>query len=98
MASQEGHESSIAHVTGQALYVDDVVLPEGALHVAVGVAEYPRAKLTRMDLGEVIESRGVADVITASDIPGANQVGPVIEDEPLLAESDVEYTLSLIHI
>ena len=92
MASQEGHESSLAHVTGQALYVDDVALPAGALHVAVGVAEYPRAKLTRMDLGEVITSRGVVDVITASDIPGANQVGPVIEDEPLLAESDVEYT------
>ena len=60
MASQEGHESSLAHVTGQALYVDDVALPAGALHVAVGVAEYPRAKLTRMDLGEVITSRGVA--------------------------------------
>ena len=92
MGSQEGHESSIAHVTGQALYVDDVVLPAGALHVAVGVSEYPRAKLTRMDLGDVIASRGVVDVITASEIPGANQVGPVVEDEPLLVESDVEYT------
>ena len=92
MGSQEGHESSIAHVTGQALYVDDVVLPAGALHVAVGVSEYPRAKLTRMDLGDVIASHGVVDVITASEIPGANQVGPVVEDEPLLVESDVEYT------
>ena len=92
MGSQEGHESSIAHVTGQALYVDDVVLPVGALHVAVGVSEYPRAKLTRMDLGDVIASRGVVDVITASEIPGANQVGPVVEDEPLLVETDVEYT------
>ena len=92
MGSQEGHESSIAHVTGQALYVDDVVLPAGALHVAVGVSEYPKAKLTRMDLGDVITSRGVVDVITASEIPGANQVGPVVEDEPLLVESDVEYT------
>ena len=92
MGSQEGHESSIAHVTGQALYVDDVVLPAGALHVAVGVSEYPRAKLTRMDLGDVIASRGVVDVITASEIPGANQVGPVVEDEPLLVETDVEYT------
>ena len=41
------YESSVAHVTGQALFVDDVVLPEGALHIAVGVAENPRAELTK---------------------------------------------------
>lgn len=92
MTSNERHESSVAHVTGQALFVDDVVLPEGALHIAVGVAENPRAELTKIDLGNVITSHGVVDVITASDIPGANQVGPVVEDEPLLVKSDVQYT------
>ena len=47
------HESATAHVTGSALYVDDVALPGNALHVEVGVSEHASARLKSVDLTKV---------------------------------------------
>ena len=85
------HESATAHVTGSALYVDDVALPGNALHVEVGVSEHASARLKSVDLTKVRTSEGVVDVITSTDIPGENEVGAVLPGDRLLS-------LSLIHI
>jgi xanthine dehydrogenase large subunit len=36
-------------------------------------------------------SRGVVAVYTAHDIPGANDCGPIIHDDPILADGLVQY-------
>ena len=63
------HESAKAHVTGKALYVDDVALPSDCLYVVAGVSEHPKAQLLSVDLQGVWRSPGVVDVLTAADIP-----------------------------
>ncbi|MGG6429065.1 xanthine dehydrogenase molybdopterin binding subunit [Acetobacter ghanensis] len=84
------HESAHLHVAGDARYVDDVPLPQGAVHVALGLSSRAHARITHMGLDAVRAYPGVVCVLTAQDIPGHNQVSPVgAGDEPLLAEDTV---------
>jgi xanthine dehydrogenase large subunit len=85
------HDSAIRHVNGSASYVDDLREPSGTLHVAVGGAPVARGKVKRIDLAEVRAAPGVVAVLTAADIPGKNDVSPVKGDDPMFAESHVEF-------
>ena len=85
------HESARLHVTGRARYLDDIDLPAGTLHAALGISPVAHGRLVGLDLQAVRDSAGVIDVITAADLPGANQCGPVLDDDPILAESELVY-------
>lgn len=85
------HDSGHLHVSGKAIYTDDIVEPKGLLHLAVGMSSRPHAKITQLNLDAVKSSPGVVDVITAADIPGHNNCGPVLDDDPILAKGIVEY-------
>ncbi|WP_084438557.1 xanthine dehydrogenase molybdopterin binding subunit [Niveispirillum irakense] len=85
------HESGAAHVTGTARYVDDVPEPAGTLHAALGQSAHAHARILSMDLSAVASYPGVVAVIAAGDVPGVNDVGPVVPDDPIFAESLVEY-------
>ena len=66
------HDSSVKHVSGRAVYVDDMATPANCLTVLIGQSSYAYAKITRMDLSAVAEAPGIIAVMTAADIPGAN--------------------------
>ncbi|MEL7098389.1 MAG: xanthine dehydrogenase molybdopterin binding subunit [Pseudomonadota bacterium] len=85
------HDAAALHVTGAARYVDDVPLPAGALHLAFGLSEVAAGQIMSIDLSAVRASEGVVDVLTASDLPFANDVSPAAHDEPLLADGSVHY-------
>ena len=85
------HDSAVLHVTGEARYTDDLPEPEGLLHAAFGLSPVARGRLKALDLTAVAAAPGVIDVVTAADVIGANSVGPVIADEPILAERDLEF-------
>ncbi len=86
------HDSAIKHVTGQAVYVDDIPEPQGTLHIAVGSAAAAQGKITRIDLVAVKASPGVICVLTADDIPGLNDVSPThTHDDPVLVADRVNF-------
>jgi xanthine dehydrogenase large subunit len=85
------HESAHLHVSGEALYTDDIPLPEGTLHAAIGLAEHAHARIRSLDLEAVRRAPGVVLVLTAADIPGENNHGPVVHDDPIFATDTVEY-------
>jgi xanthine dehydrogenase large subunit len=85
------HDSAALHVSGEARYVDDLAEPPGTLYGAFGLSNEAHAKIVSMDLRPVREARGVVAVLTAADIPGANNIGPVLPDEPALASERVEF-------
>ena len=85
------HDSADLHVAGAATYVDDLPEPPGVLHLAFGHAAEGHSTLVSLDLDAVRAAPGVVAVFTAADIPGENNVGPVIHDEPLLAEGEILY-------
>jgi xanthine dehydrogenase large subunit len=67
--TQRVHESAWAHVTGKALYTDDLPELQGTLHAALGLSPYAHARILQTDLSKVKASPGVIAVFTASDIP-----------------------------
>ncbi|MCH7555118.1 MAG: xanthine dehydrogenase molybdopterin binding subunit [Proteobacteria bacterium] len=86
------HDSAHKHVTGQAVYIDDLVEPAGLLHVYFGISAHAHARITRLDLEPVRAAEGVVLVIAAADIPGENDISPTHRhDEPVFAEGLVEY-------
>lgn len=85
------HESAHLHVSGEAVYVDDIRELAGTLHCALGLSEKAHAKIELIDLKAVIEMPGVVAVYTADDIPGVNDCGPILHDDPILADSVVHY-------
>jgi len=87
----QAHESARLHVTGEALYTDDIPLPDGTLHAAIGTSECAHGLIRRMDLGAVRAAPGVVAVLTAAEIPGENNHGPVVHDDPVFAVDVVEY-------
>ncbi|MGI9260436.1 MAG: molybdopterin cofactor-binding domain-containing protein, partial [Woeseiaceae bacterium] len=85
------HESSRLHVTGRATYTDDIPEPKGILHLAIGLSSNPHARIRNLDLSAVSAAPGVVAVMTADDIPGTNNCGPVLDDDPILAPGLVQY-------
>jgi len=85
------HDSGHLHVSGRAWYTDDIPEPKRVLHAAVGISRPAHARIRSMDLAPVRESAGVAAVYTAAEIPGDNNFGPVVHDDPILADGEVHY-------
>ncbi|MEB0138845.1 MULTISPECIES: xanthine dehydrogenase molybdopterin binding subunit [unclassified Undibacterium] len=85
------HESARLHVSGSATYTDDIAELHGTLHAALGLSTVAHARLRALDLSAVRAAPGVLAVLCAADFPGTNQCGPIIQDEPILAEDVVEY-------
>jgi xanthine dehydrogenase large subunit len=78
------HESAQGHVTGAALYTDDLVgLFPGILHAWPVPAPYAHALLTRLDFSRALEEPGVVTTLSAADVPGENDSGANRHDEPL---------------
>jgi len=85
------HDSAAKHVSGEALYIDDLPEPAGLLHLHVGQSTRAHARVVRLDLSAVRAAPGVVCVLTSADVPGRNEIGPVMNDEPLLPEGIVRF-------
>ncbi|MGH1356800.1 MAG: xanthine dehydrogenase molybdopterin binding subunit [Thalassovita sp.] len=85
------HDTAHLHVTGQARYVDDIPTPAGTLHLAFGLSSIAAGRIAAMDLSEVRAVPGVVAVLTADDLPFANDVSPSAHDEPLLSDGTVHF-------
>ena len=85
------HESAIGHVTGSALYVDDVARRREMLEIWPVTSPHAHARIVSVDIADAAREPGVACVLTAKDVPGMNDVGAVRHDEPLFAEGQVLY-------
>lgn len=85
------HDSALGHVTGAADYLAD--LPRRSDEVIVGFVPSPLAsgRLLGIDLAAARAVPGVVDLATAADLPGAKIWGPILQDEPILADGQVLY-------
>jgi CO/xanthine dehydrogenase Mo-binding subunit len=76
-------------VTGQALYVDDIVLP-GMLFGATVRSRIPRGKITNITFGPGFDWTEFV-IVSAKDIPGKNCIALIDDDEPCLADGMVNH-------
>lgn len=79
------------HVRGEAVFVDDALLPAEHLFAAIRTSHVAHGHVRSLDIAPAMAVPGIYGVFTARDIPGENQVGKTILDEPLLAESEVHF-------
>ena len=89
--SDHPHESAHLHVSGEATYIDDIPELRGTLYAALGLSTRAHARVTAVDLSAVRAATGVVAVLTARDIPGRNDCGPILHDDPILADGLVQY-------
>jgi xanthine dehydrogenase large subunit len=79
-------------VSGTAVYVDDMLEPEGTVHLAPGYASSATLGPIRLlDLDAVRKAPQVIRVLTAADIPGLNDCSPSLRDDPILADGRIEF-------
>jgi xanthine dehydrogenase large subunit len=77
------HESAVGHVTGGAKYVDDLAQTDRTAHAWPVTAPFAHARVVAIDSTAAVGMPGVLAVLTAADVPGENDSGPVRHDEPL---------------
>jgi xanthine dehydrogenase large subunit len=85
------HDSASRHVTGEAMYIDDLPEPAGLLHGFIRLSEHAHARILGLDVAPAWQVPGVSAVMIATDIPGVNDVGPAFPGDPIFAEQTVEY-------
>jgi len=91
MMKDPPHDSARLHVSGRAPYTDDIPLPANALHGAIGLSTIAHGRICGLDLAPVHEMRGVIAVAVAADVPGDNNYGSTLRDDPIFAEDLVQY-------
>jgi xanthine dehydrogenase large subunit len=87
------HESAVLHVTGEAVYTDDLPELRGTLYAALVLSPVAHGELIGegIDRQALLAEHGVVAVFTARDIPGENNCGPIVHDDPFLAAGKVEF-------
>ena len=87
------HESAVLHVTGEAVYTDDIPELRGTLYAALVTSPVAHGELIGegIDRAAILAQHGVVAVFTAKDIPGENNCGPIVHDDPFLADGKVEF-------
>jgi selenium-dependent xanthine dehydrogenase len=83
-------DEAVNKVTGAAIYADDLVM-EGMLHGVILWAAHPHANIISIDTSEAEAMPGVELVLTAKDIPGKNQAGLIVRDQPAIAAKKTRY-------
>lgn len=86
-----GHESARLHVSGEARYVADLALPPGGRFGVIVPAGVAHGRLRGLAIEAAAQAPGIDAVLTARDLPGENWIGPMAQDEPLLAAEEICY-------
>ena len=77
-------------VTGAIKYAADLFMPN-MLHLQVLRSPHPHARIVCLDTSAARALPGVEAVLTCDDVPGVDNFGVFIEDQPVLARGVVRY-------
>ena len=88
--ADQKHESAHKHVSGEAVYIDDQLLPVDGLHAYVGLSDQSHGVIESLDLSAVKSAEGVIEVLTLEDITGHKDIGPVFPGDPIMVNEGDE--------
>ncbi|HYO09070.1 MAG TPA: xanthine dehydrogenase molybdopterin binding subunit [Tepidisphaeraceae bacterium] len=78
------HDSARGHVSGESVFLDDVSPARNEVFVDCVGSPVAHGELIAVDYAEALKVPGVVAILTHEDIPGHNDIGPVVKDEHLL--------------
>ena len=82
--------NSWAHLTGQAKYADDIVLPR-MLYGRLLRSTQAHARIKKLDVSRALAHPGVVAIVTGKDMPEKMGIMPSTQDETALAVDKVRY-------
>ncbi|MDP2721570.1 MAG: molybdopterin-dependent oxidoreductase [Bacteroidales bacterium] len=82
---------STSHLSGKSIFIDDMPEIQGTLFASVVTSPIAHGKLLSIDFSEAETLPGILRIFTYRDIPGENQIGGIIPDEPLFAEEELHF-------
>jgi hypothetical protein len=86
MNNNIGNIEAANHVTGKSIYVDDIPVMEGTLYIKVFDSTVAHGIIKSIDFSAAEQMPGIVKIFSYKDVPGENQIGGIIPDEPLLAD------------
>ena len=81
------HDSAAGHVSGESVFLDDVPPTRNEVFVDFVGSPVAHGELISIDLTAARAVPGVVAILTHEDIPGHNDIGPVVKDEHLLVST-----------
>jgi len=85
------HDSAWGHVTGTALYIDDIRPAANEVFVDVVGSPMANGEIASVDIESAKRIPGVVAILTAKDVPGAKKIGAIVHDENFLASREVTF-------
>lgn len=86
------HDSAAKHVSGEAIYVDDIREPEGTLYFCPGLSRKARARIVSIDVDLLRSQPGVVDAIAVESVPASNDFGHARRgDDKVFADQIVDF-------
>ena len=85
------HDSASLQVSGEAVYIDDMINNSELMHASLVTSDIACGTILDIDLSQLKKLSFKTFFITANDIPGKNDVGPIFSGEPTLAEKEISY-------
>lgn len=82
---------AIHHLRGHTKYVDDLPELAGTLYAKVFYSPIAHGHIQKLDFTKAAQLNGVVRILSHADVLGENQIGGIVEDEPLFAEKEVHY-------
>ena len=81
---------ALGKVLGKTRYTTDMI-DQQALYLRIVRSPYAHAIVKGIDVSASEKVDGVVKVVTANDVPGANEVGFFIQDQPLFCDKKVRF-------
>jgi CO/xanthine dehydrogenase Mo-binding subunit len=79
-----------AKVAGKTRYLPDIEVP-GMLYASMALARRPHAHIRSISLSRALSQSGVVCIAGGADVPGENQIGLLVQDQPLFASERARY-------
>ena len=79
------------HAQGASTFTDDIPMPQGTLHAFPVISTIAHGQILAVKLDAALAFPGVIQILSASDIPGINNIGNIEAEEVLLADQIVMY-------
>lgn len=97
VGNRAAHESAALHVTGAAMYTDDLAAQTAGVLTAWPVQSTNAHARVTVDVSGAYAVPGVVRVLTADDVPGVNDAG-IKHDEPLFPDEAMFYGHALVWV
>ncbi len=84
------HDSAVSHVSGKSEFIDDRAKQHGELYVEVLYSPVARGNIDKLEFSEALQLTDILAIFTYKDL-AYNRWGSIVQDQPILAEQQVNY-------